>query len=143
MRAEALCRYGDLLAGSAPPPPFEPLVPWSAFLIARADGQAVGCAGLWPMEAGVAEIQRVFVAAPFRRRGIARRLLVELERRALGFGFQAIRLATGIRQPEAIALYESLGFRRIASYGCHTDDRVDICFEKRVTKTGTVPPYNG
>src|SRR5262245_50073835 len=107
MRAEALHRYGDLLNGSAPPPPFEPPVPWSAFLIARVDGQAVGCAALWPMKKEVAEIQRVFVAGPFRRRGIARRLLVELERRAVAFGYRALRLATGVRQPEAIALYES------------------------------------
>jgi hypothetical protein len=66
-------------------------------------------------------------------------LLIELERRAVGFGFQALRLATGIRQPEAIALYESFGFRRIESYGCHVDAPVDICFEKRVTRSKTVP----
>ncbi len=132
MRAEALRRYGDLLDGSAPPPPFEPPVPWSVFLIARVDGQVVGCGAVWPMEAGIAEVRRMFVAASFRRRGIARRLLVELERRAVGLGCRALRLATGVRQPEAIALYESFGFRRIASYGCHVDDPVDICFEKSV-----------
>jgi len=143
MRAEALRRYGDLLDGSAPPPPFEPPVPWSVFLIARVDGQVVGCGAVWPMEAGIAEVRRMFVAASFRRRGIARRLLVELERRAAGFGYRVLRLATGVRQPEAIALYESFGFRVVGRRrGYYYDTGEDALVMEVALSAERVPPGN-
>jgi hypothetical protein len=61
-------------------------------------------------------------------------LLAELEAKAASFGYTVVRLETGNRQPEAIALYESCGYRRIAPYGCHKDDPLSICFEKRVSE---------
>jgi len=140
MRAEALRRYGDIIDASALSVTNEPFVPRSAFLIARVEGQPVGCAVLRPMEAEIAEVRRVFVAPSVRRRGIGRRLLVGLEGKAIKLGYTIIRLETGNRQPEAIALYESCGFRRIEPYGCHVDDPLSICFEKRLTREGTVPP---
>jgi GNAT superfamily N-acetyltransferase len=133
MRAEALLRYGDTMDASAPPVTNEPLAPRSVFLIVRLEGKPVGCAALRPVVAGAAEVRRMYVAPSVRRRGIARRLLAELEGRAADFDYAFLRLETGNRQPEAIALYESYGFRRIAPYGCHVDDPLSICFEKRVT----------
>jgi GNAT superfamily N-acetyltransferase len=140
MRAEALRRYGDIIDASAPPATNEPLVPRSVFLIARLAGQPVGCAALRPMNAEIVEVKRVYVAPSVRRRGIARRLLAELEGKAIKLGYAIVRLETGNRQPEAVALYESRGFRRIAPYGCHVDDPLSICFEKELTREGTVPP---
>src|SRR5262245_24582368 len=113
MRAEALSRYSDVINPSAPPPTNDPLVPRSAFLFARRGGRAAGCAALRPMDAETAEVRRMYVAAAVRRRGIGRSLLGELERMAAGFGYHILRLETGDRQPEAVALYESYGFRRI------------------------------
>jgi len=72
----------------------------------------------------------MYVAPAVRRRGIARRMLGELERRAANFGYRVLRLETGNRQPEAISLYESYGFQRIAPYGKHANDPLSICFEK-------------
>ena len=132
MRTEAIHRYGDLLDPSAPAPVNEPAVAGSAFLIARVDGHPIGCGALRPMEGKVAEVKRMYVADPFRQRGIGRWLLAELERRAVRFGYKILRLETGNRQPEAISLYESHGFRRIAPYGCHVNDPVSICFEKKL-----------
>jgi len=129
MRTEALLRYGDVLDASAPSIN-QPLVARSAFLIALVEGEPVGCAAVYPICADVAEVRRMYVAPPVRRHGVARRLLAELEARAAIFGFKALRLETGDRQPEAIALYESSGFRRIAPYGSHVCDPLSICFEK-------------
>ena len=143
MGAEALRRYGDFIDLSAPPATNEPLVPRSVFLIARLAGKPVGCAALRPMNAEIAEVRRMYVAPSVRRRGIARRLLAELEGKAIKLGYTSVRLETGTRQPEAVALYESCGFRRIASYGCHVDDPLSICFEKKLTREGTVPPKAG
>src|SRR5215471_17296608 len=143
MRAEALSRYGDAIDAAAPPPSNDPLVPRSEFLIATIDDKAVGCAALRPMDTETAEIRRMYVAPAFRRRGVARCLLEELERRAVEFGYLIVRLETGNRQAEAVALYESRGFRRIAPYGCHVGDPLSICFEKRVATTWDVSrrPY--
>jgi GNAT superfamily N-acetyltransferase len=140
MRAEALFRYGDTMDASAPPVTNEPLAPRSMFLIVRLEGKPVGCAALRPMAARAAEVRRMYVAPSVRRRGIARRLLAELEGRAAEFGYAFLRLETGNRQPEAIALYDSYGFRRIAPYGCHVDDPLSICFEKKVTRDEPMPP---
>jgi GNAT superfamily N-acetyltransferase len=141
MRVEAVSRYNDVIDTSAPPPINDPLVPRSVFLIARLDNRTVGCAALRPIDTETAEVRRMYVAPAVRRRGIARRLLAELERIAAGFGYCLLRLETGNRQPEAITLYESYGFRRIASYGCHVGDALSICFEKKVTNLEIVSPH--
>jgi GNAT superfamily N-acetyltransferase len=136
MRAEAVSRYADVIDVAAPLPANDPLVPRSAFLIARLDGRAVGCAALRPVDTETAEVRRMYVASAVRRRGIAWSLLAELERRAIKFGYSIIRLETGDRQPEAAALYESFGFRRIPAYGSHVSDPLSLCFEKRVAGNG-------
>ena len=131
MRAEALSRYGDVLDASAPVAN-EPPAARSAFLIARLEGRPVGCAALRPIDAEAAEVRRMYVMPPVRRRGIARLLLAELEAKAARFGFTTLRLETGNRQPEAMALYESSGFRQIPPYGTCVQDPLSICFEKAV-----------
>ncbi len=137
MRTEALRRYSDVLDPSAPPPVNDPLVPRSAFLIARLGGQPVGCAALRPLDGETGEVRRMYVAPSVRRQGIGRRLLATLEQIASQFGYRTLRLETGARQPGAIALYESCGFHRIPPYGCHVDDPLSICWEKRITNDQT------
>ena len=64
----------------------------------------------------------MFVLERARRRGLARRVLAELEASATAAGARQIVLNTGIHQPEAIALYESAGYRPIPGFGhyaCH------------------------
>jgi GNAT superfamily N-acetyltransferase len=136
MRAEALSRYSDVIDPSAPLPTNDPLVPRSAFLIALLDGQTVGCAALRPVDAEAAELRRIYVVPTARRRGVARRLLAELEDIAVGLGYRVLRVETGNRQPEAITLYESRGFCRIPVYGCHAHDPLSVCFEKKLTGVG-------
>jgi putative acetyltransferase len=41
-----------------------------------------------------------------------------------------MRLETGVRQPEAISLYEKLGYHRIPNYGKYRDSEMSVCFEK-------------
>lgn len=89
------------------------------------------------MDNDAGEVRRMYVAPSVRRQGIGRRLLIALEQAASEFGYHTLRLETGHRQPEAMALYESYGFRRIAPYGCHSDRPLSICYEKRVTTDET------
>ena len=54
----------------------------------------------------------------------------ELERQARARGYRVVRLETGVRQPEAISLYESLGYYPIPNYGEYRDSSLSVCFEK-------------
>ena len=100
------------------------------FVVAMHGEQPVGCGALRPIESGIAEIKRMYVAPDFRGRRIAREILRELERFATEFGYRSIRLETGDRQPEAVRLYEQVGYARIPCYGIYASLPWSICFEK-------------
>lgn len=85
-----------------------------AWLVVYEDERPVACGGLRTLAPGVGEIKRMFVTAPARGRGHARRLLRELERRAAEHGQRSVRLLTTDVLREAIALYEAEGYRVVA-----------------------------
>jgi putative acetyltransferase len=106
--------------------------PRSVFLVVRSDGKAIGCGALVPMEEKIAEIKRMFVLPSERRLGIANRILDELERFANEFEYDALRLETGVKQPESIALYGKDGFYRVPNFPPFVNDATAVCFEKRI-----------
>jgi GNAT superfamily N-acetyltransferase len=57
------------------------------------------------------ELKRMWTRADRRRRGLAGRVLAELEDRAAALGYTRLELTTGARQPEAVALYLRHGWR--------------------------------
>jgi GNAT superfamily N-acetyltransferase len=99
---------------SADPGEFVP--PAGAFVVAYADGRPVGCGGFKKIDEQHGEIKRLYVAPGARQSGIARLLLGGLEQRAREAGYAAVRLDTGARQPEALALFRSRGYNDIADY---------------------------
>lgn len=74
--------------------------------LARADARDVDGVPVIP----TAELKRIWTHAAHRRRGLARRVLAELEARARDLGYPRLYLTTGPRQPEAAALYRSTGY---------------------------------
>jgi len=78
------------------------------------------------------EIKRMYVATSARRRGIGRDILLAIERRAreLKLKLTQLRLETGVRQPEAIALYAAHGFMEIAPFGDYAPDPLSMFMEK-------------
>lgn len=125
-------RYGFADDGSGGFLPEDVSVPRSAFVIGSAEGRPVACGAIRPLESDVAEIKRMFVLLEFRGRGYSKAVLAELERLAGGMGYRAIRLETGDRQPEAIALYEGAGYGRIPNFGAYARSARSVCFEKRL-----------
>jgi putative acetyltransferase len=107
-------------------------VPRSVFLVARRNGDAVGCGALVPMDEYSVEVKRMFVARESRGLGIATMILDELERLAREFDYDAMRLETGFKQPESIALYGKAGFYRIPNFPPFESDRSAVCFEKKI-----------
>jgi len=136
---EALWREEVQLYGNSGPCKFRPdeiAGPLSRFLVAVLSGEAVGCGAIRPLADGVAEIKRMFVIPRARRQGIGRQLIDELVQQARELKYHTVRLETGVRQPEAIALYEGAGFTRIPCWGEFANDPVSICFEKQIASMG-------
>jgi GNAT superfamily N-acetyltransferase len=107
-------RYGDLFGGASeeltryPAEAFLP--PDGEFLLLVEDGVAVAGGAFMRHPSGSAEVKRMWTAASHRRRGLARRVLAELERRAAVAGYRRMYLTTGPRQPEARDLYLAAGW---------------------------------
>jgi GNAT superfamily N-acetyltransferase len=106
--------------------------PHGVFLVARRGGVPVGCGALRPHHDGdrTAEIKRMYVVPEARGVGIARALLAALEDEAVRLGYTRAVLETGIRQQEAMAMYESSGYTLIANYGAYRDSPLSRCYEK-------------
>ena len=139
---DALCLMKDLWAeldqmyGNMTGTPFKLAGmddPGAAFVIARESGQAVGCAAIRPLHAKTAEVKRMYVRPTARRQGVGREIMRALEEIARAAGFSEIWLETGLRQPGAIRLYESLGYTRIAAFGDYRDDPLSVCFGKSLS----------
>jgi putative acetyltransferase len=100
------------------------------FVVARLNGLAIGCGAIRLLEEGIGEIKRMFVHPDARRLGVARKVLATLEETAKKLGYTTLRLETGTRQPEAIALYEKHGYHRIPPFGEYVMDPYSVCYEK-------------
>ena len=100
------------------------------FAVARdAAGTAQAC-GAIVLEPAHGELKRMFTRPAQRGRGLARALLQRLEAEAQARGCTRFVLETGILQPEAIALYERLGYRRRGPFGDYVDDPNSLFMEK-------------
>jgi len=101
-------------------------------VVAYEDGAAVGCGAIKEYEEGVAEIKRMFVRPENRGRGIAGQILTELERWAKELNYSECILETGIKQPEAIRLYQKSGYEKIPSYGQYLNVENSVCMKKSI-----------
>lgn len=99
---------------SADPEEFEP--PLGSFFVLYADERPAGCGGFKRLDERTAEIKRMYVWPDLRDRGLARRILERLEAEARTAGYTFVRLDTGDKQPEALHLYLSAGYREIPDY---------------------------
>jgi putative acetyltransferase len=85
---------------------------------------------------GWAEIKRMFVAPAARGLKIGRRLLEQIETIASQGDERLLRLETGARQPEALALYRSAGFVEIGPFGSYRPDPLSLFMEKPIGAPG-------
>ncbi len=99
------------------------------FLVARRGGRAVACGGYAPLE-GYAELKRVFTTRTARGAGVGRAVVAALEARARAAGFPLMRLETGLASPDALALYERLGYARRGPFGAYRENGSSVFMEK-------------
>ncbi len=105
-----------------------------AFFVARCDGAAAACGGLKSYAPEYAEVKRMYVRPAFRGLGLAKQILQRLEEEARRQGISVLRLETGIFQPEAIGLYERVGFQRRGPFGEYEEDPLNRFYEKHLTE---------
>ncbi|GAA0259986.1 GNAT family N-acetyltransferase [Cryptosporangium japonicum] len=106
---EYAARYGhrhDLYA--LPDGEFDP--PHGTLLVLREHGEPVAGGAFRRYDDDTAELKRIWTHTDHRGRGLARRVVAELERAAGELGYRQVYLTTGPRQPEARALYLAAGY---------------------------------
>ena len=99
------------------------------FLVARLDGDPVGCGALRRLDDVTGELKRMYVEPHARGHGVGRKVLAELEHHARRLGLRHLVLETGDRQHEATRLYERAGFARVPCFGEYTG-AASVCMEK-------------
>jgi len=98
--------------------------------VARRAGVAIGCGALVPGTGGEAELKRMFVVPEARGLKLGSRILDALEAAAKAEGVRVLRLETGVRQPEALALYHRHGYTERGPFGTYRPDPLSTFFEK-------------
>ena len=106
--------------------------PTVSFFVARHDGAIVGCCALVEAGDGTAEIKRMFVDPSARGLRIGQMMMDALIARGQGLGLLAIRLETGISQPEAIGLYRKAGFAEIEPFEPYKLDPLSMFMELKL-----------
>ncbi len=104
--------------------------PSGLFMIARLDGEAVGCGGFKRVDKATGEIKRVWTAPSARGMGVARRMLRALETAAREIGLKTLRLDTNRALTEAHALYRREGYREVSRF--NDNPYAHHWFEKRL-----------
>ncbi|MDZ4682809.1 MAG: GNAT family N-acetyltransferase [Saprospiraceae bacterium] len=101
-------------------------------VVAYEAGQPAGCGAIKEYLPKAMEIKRMYTTPSGRGKGIATRILTELETWAAELSCEKCILETGKKQPEAIELYKKNGYRIIPNYGQYIGVDNSVCFEKVV-----------
>lgn len=127
---------GDTLTADAAA--FDP--PTGAFVLALAGDAVAGCGGVMTIEPATCEIKRMWVDPDHRGRGVAKRLLGELERHATRLGATTVLLDTNASLHRAIAMYETAGYTPTPRY--NTNPYAHHWFKKPLPAANRREPDN-
>ncbi|WBV59796.1 GNAT family N-acetyltransferase [Chryseobacterium camelliae] len=92
----------------------------------------VACGAFKKFDEETVEIKRMFVQPEYRGNGYASKILNELELWAKSEGYKFGVLETGLKQPEAIALYKKNGYHLIPNYGQYIGVENSVCYKKEL-----------
>ena len=101
-------------------------------VVAYENEKPLGCGAIKEFGANTMEIKRMYVTPESRGKGIATKIITELENWATELSFARCILETGKKQPEAIRLYRKNGYHLIPNYGQYTGVENSLCFEKKM-----------
>ena len=93
----------------------------------------ISCGAIKESMPGSMEVKRMYTLPAHRGKGLAAKVLAELEKWAAEPGYKKCVLETGRKQPEAIALYKKSGYKIIPNYGQYIGIENSVCFEKEIS----------
>jgi putative acetyltransferase len=101
-------------------------------VVAYANKTPVSCGAIKEYSPDTMEVKRMYSLPESRGKGIATKVLIELEKWAKELSFEKCILETGKKQPEAIALYKKNGYKLIPNFGQYAGVDNSVCFEKEM-----------
>ncbi|MFF1903097.1 GNAT family N-acetyltransferase [Kitasatospora sp. NPDC058218] len=113
--------------------------PAGVLLLLLEDGEPVAGGAYKRYDERTAEVKRMWTHSAHRRRGLASRVLVELERAARAAGYTRMYLTTGPRQPEAKGLYLATGYTPLFDVDADPLTIGPLAFEKPLPARGGRP----
>jgi GNAT superfamily N-acetyltransferase len=108
--------------------------PAGRFVLARSQGEVVGCGGIHLLDETTAELRRMWIDPAIRGRGVGHRLLAHLEGLAKVAGCRVMLLDTNASLVEAVGLYRSAGYQSIERYKDNPD--AHFWFRKHLGTSG-------
>lgn len=112
--------------------PFNTIDEIKYVVVAYEYGRPLGCGAIKEYRPGIFEIKRMYTLPEARGKGIASAILTELETWATEMHYEKCILETGMKQPEAVALYQKSGYKPIPNYGQYAGVSNSLCFEKNL-----------
>ncbi len=104
-------------------------VPHVVILLLDSD-KPIACASYRVCNKDSVEFKRVYVKKEYRKRGIAYKLIRQLEKDVVDKNFKNSFIITGKNNSPAIGLYEKLNYKLIGKFGQFKDDGNVICMKK-------------
>jgi GNAT superfamily N-acetyltransferase len=101
-------------------------------VVAYENEKPAACGAIKEYYPGIMEIKRMYTLPECRGKGIATKVLKELELWSTELSYLKCILETGKKQPEAIALYNKNGYKLIPNFGQYAGVDNSICFEKEI-----------
>jgi putative acetyltransferase len=101
-------------------------------VVAYENDKPISCGAIKEYSSDTMEVKRMYTLPECRGKGIATKVLIELERWAKELGYEKCILETGKKQPEAIALYKKNGYKLIPNFGQYAGVDNSVCFEKEM-----------
>ena len=101
-------------------------------IVAYENDKPISCGAIREYSPAIMEVKRMYTIPESRGKGIATKVLNEIEKWASELAYQKCILETGKRQPDAIWLYQKNGYRAILNYGKYVEMENSVCFEKEI-----------
>lgn len=101
-------------------------------VVAYDDKTPIACGAFKQFDNDSVEIKRMFTHPDSRGKGIAGKLLIDLENWSKEEGYRSCVLETGKAQFEAVSFYKKMGYTIIPNYGQYENIENSLCFEKNL-----------
>ncbi|MEO8665280.1 MAG: GNAT family N-acetyltransferase [Ignavibacteria bacterium] len=101
-------------------------------VVAYVDDTLAGCGAIKKYSEDTAEIKRMYVRPLYRRNGIAKSILKELENWSNELQHSQCILETAKKLTNAVGLYQNSGYKIIPNYGQYIGVEFSLCMKKEI-----------